>query len=102
MAENEIDALIVQMRKCNDIVKQTTPFTEEQRLELKTIDAMILNVFSHRGPGYEITVEQARELATLMAEGRRLGLARGVKPPSFEEAKAIVERVTKAPRPSKH
>lgn len=102
MAQNEIDALIVQMRKCNQIVKQTTPFTEEQQLELKTIDAMILNVFAHRGPGYEITVEQARELATLMKEGRRLALARGVEPPSFEEAKGIADRLATAPRPERH
>lgn len=103
MAENEVSALIAQMRKCHDIAKeQSRPLCEEHRLEFKTMELMLLGIFAHRGPGYEITPEQALELATVMNEFRQSALADGAEEPPFEETWALARRLMDAPKPAKH
>ena len=101
MAENEITALITQMKKCNQIAKeQASPLSEQQRLEFKTVAAMVLSFAAHRGPGYEITKEQALELATAMIEFRETQIAQGIDAPPSEEAMALADKLMNAPKPT--
>lgn len=104
VAENEIDAVLAQMRKCNHIVKEHRgSFAEEHHLAIQTMIALMDGFISHRGSGYPpMTKQQAREMATLMSEFRELSLAYGFEPMSLEKAKAVAERVKNAPKPTKN
>jgi hypothetical protein len=102
MAENEITALIAQIRKLVKLIDQPAPLSEEQQLEFKTTEAMIRGLFAHRGPGYETTKEQALELATVMQEMRNVRQARGVEEAPFEEVLALAESLMSAPKPAKN
>lgn len=102
MAENEVTAVIAQLRKTMAILKEGKPLTPEQRREVELMEVMFTNMVSHRGPGYAITKEQALELATLMNEFRTASHEAGIGPASERDIKALAEQMMNAPPPTKN
>ena len=100
MSDDEITALIAQIRKTVALMKQPEPLSEEDAVEFRACVAMLEGLSTHRGSGRDITNEQAIELATVMGEFREAAIAQGVEMPSFEESSAVATELTTAPKPT--
>lgn len=102
MPDDEITSLIAQIRKTLALLKQPEPLSGEDAIEFQTCVAMLEGLFTHRGPGRNITNEQAMELASVMIEFREAAIAHGVEMPSFEESSALATELENAPKPTKN
>lgn len=99
--DEEITALIAQVRKTVALVKRREPLSEEDANELRTCLAMFEGHSTDRGRGRNITNEQAAELATVMIEFREAAIAHGIEMPPFEDSSALATEPKNAPEPTK-
>jgi hypothetical protein len=103
MAENEVAALIAQIRKVLELIGKPGPLSEEQKLEFRTAEALIVAFVSHRGADYpKLTREQALELATVMQQTREAAHAHSIQSAPLEDLRAKVRALIRAPAPEKN
>lgn len=99
--DDEITALIAQIRKTVALLKRREPLSEADANELRTCLAMFEGHSTGRGGGRNITNEQAAELASVMVEFREAAIAHGVEMPSVEESSTLATELENAPKPTK-
>ena len=101
MAEDEIEAVLAQLRKVVGLMKREDELTDEERNEFELAAVLMKTMMSHRR-SLTITPAQALEMATLINETTRLGAEKGILEMPFEEGMAAAQQLLDIPEPTKN
>jgi hypothetical protein len=84
MIQNELEALIGQLRRAVEILKAVKEASEWEERELELSMSALQHVASHHGPHDRLTTHQVRGLATVLHEIRDAASAAGALSESAE------------------